>query len=791
MRLKKKIPAILSGLLGALLLLPVSPLLAEETAQTSPAVSESAERSPAASAAATPAATEQAASDVSTVATAATDTPLYSLQLFDEDQVLLLPRNTTSYWFRLPTAAQLGDNNILTLKITATETLLDSYSSLTLQLNGTPVSSTWIKPLLSDSAGSWTVSLPADLFRLDGSLNELQIISAQRSIEGDCADIDDPANWLTLSQDSSLSLDVLSYGQLPLNLVMNQLFDTAGLTANPAVTVVLPQDPAVSEVNALLNFNMGAGSQYTALNNLDETVLTGSLPDSSGPTVYMGQAGALSALGITVPDLAAEQGYLAVAGNAQDTSFTVSGADAAGLQKAVAFTTNGDKLAQLSGQDSVISTTLNQNTKRADAHDDGYYTLADFDYSNILLAGAFHQSTTLQLSQPESVVSGSDSYVEVHFRHSEALLADYSLMTAYINGEAITSIQLSDSNAENGTLKVKIPAAALQDNPIELKLEVYNYIGKIDCSKDYSDTAWTQINQDSLVYFADGSNALQPTLASFPSFDLPDTLQADDPQIALISTAELTASQLSSAALTAFRAGQNTGAALQWEYVNSVAEVSQKDSENLFFLTDNEAAADWPEALTAALPVVPLGNGQFSIQSGAGVTAEGLADKIVLEVIASPWNYSKKVYVVICPDRLNEQLYQLLSDRDQLAKLENQVALLDSAGQLVNVEPDVTAVSSTKVPLTPERVVDQVVRKTGFPKLALLLIGILLALLILLGIKVVRSKNRFEKAKEKMETINQEHISAEEEQDKPVTGSAVEKKDVSADSHDPDHFDLN
>ncbi|MDD4368876.1 MAG: cellulose biosynthesis cyclic di-GMP-binding regulatory protein BcsB [Oscillospiraceae bacterium] len=777
MRLNKKIPTILAGVFSALLLLPATPLLAKETAATTTAAAASE--------------TEQPAATQQPVTTAATASSAYALQLFAEDQVLLLPRNTTSYWFRLPTGAELGDDNVLTLKITATDTLLDSYSSLTLQLNGTPVSSTWIKPLLNDLAGTWTVSLPAELFRLDGSLNELQIISAQRSIEGECADIDDPANWLTLSQASSLSLDILNYGQLSLGQVMNQLFDTASLTANPAVTVVLPQDPDASAVRVLLNFNMGAGSQYPALSTLDETVLTGRLPDLAGPTLYLGQSDALSALGIKLPALAAEQGYLAVEGNAQTTSFTVSGADAAGLQKAVAFTSNGAQLAQLSGQDSVITTALSQNTKSADYHEDGYYTLADFDYSNILLAGAFHQSTTLQLAQPESVISGSDSYVEVHFRHSEALLADYSVMTAYINGEAVTSIQLSDSNAENGTLKVKLPESALQDNPVELKLEVYNYIGKIDCSKDYSDTAWTQINQDSLVYFANGTNALQPTLASFPAFALPDTLQADDPQIAFISTDALSEAQLSSAALMAFRAGQNTGAALQWEYVQTVAEVSQKNSENLLFLTDNEAAADWPEELTASLPVVPLGNGQFDLQSDAGVTAEGLADKIILEVVASPWNYSKKVYVVICPDHLSDQLYELLSDQTKLAKLQNQVALIDNTGRLTNVESDTTAVSSTKVPLTPARVVDQVVSKTGFPKLALLLIAILLILLALLIVKVVRSKNRFEKAKEKMEMINQEQLSAASNPAAPAAKADSEKKALPGDRHDPDHFDLN
>lgn len=699
--------------------------------------------------------------------------------LFTQPQSLKLPHNTTSLWFMIPKGTKLGSKCSLSLKMAVAGTLLNDYSSATLLINDVQISSIHILDVIHKNGGCWTVSIPANRLKTDGTLNELRIVTAQRSILGDCADIDNPSNWVTLQENSCLDLDVLQMGDPDLNTALPYLFNRVDQINRTNAEFVLPFGANYDARAAMLTVASAIGAEYPAKDNVNFTVSQGSSASEEKNRIYIGLGSHQPQSTMTIPTLSAGNGYLAVAKNGSSNDFCVSGADAVGLAKAAAFFTNSKYLAQLSGSSAVVSTDLRNKAVGFTKKPDGYYSLSDFGYGTASLAGAFHQNITYALKQPEAIRSGSDSYVEIHFRHSTALVADTSLLTVYVNDVAIDSIQLSDSNASGGTIKAKIPANALENGTINIKVECYNYLGKIDCSKDYYDTAWTVVDKSSVVYFEPGNSSLRPTMQQFPTFDTQATSSAHTAILSLPQNASKYL--LGAAAELVCRAGQNTGAAYRWEYTDALPASSDKASSDILIMGSNDSVAI-PGEVAKLLGVVPHGNNNFAIAGAASVTAEALQNKIVVQTVRSPWNFSRKVYVVTYPSSMESQLKQFVTDRNSLNKFSGSMVLVDAKGTVTTIS-STSAEITDKIPLTMDRVVGRVVQVTGIPRVGLLIILMCILIIIFLIIKALSNHLRFSNAKKKMNIINANVVKIST----PEASLPSNDKEAAAEPDDFDH----
>lgn len=693
---------------------------------------------------------EAAAKAINTDAAPKVTGETIQVPLFTEPQALKLPHNTTSYWFMIPNGTKLGSNCSVSLQIAITGTILHDYSSMTLLINDVPISSMRILDTIHNKEGVWTVPIPVERLKTDGTLNELRIATAQRSILGDCADIDNPSNWVTLKENSTLNLNVLQMGDPSLSTALPYFFNRIDQSNQANAEFVLPNNADANTRASMLTVASAIGSQYPSKNNVQFAVSQGNSANEDPNRIYIG-IGSQQPQGIaTIPSLNTGNGYLAVAKDSGHYNFSLFGADATGLSKAAAFFTNSTYLTQLSGSSAVISTDLRNKAKGITKKEDGYYALSDFGYDTVNLAGAFHQEANFVLKQPDTMRSGSDSYVEIHFRHSTALVADTSLLTVFVNNVAMNSVQLSDSNAASGTIKATIPASALEKSTVNIKVECYNYLGKIDCSKDYYDTAWTVVDKDSTVYFEPGNSSLRPTLQQFPVFDLQT---GNTVHTAILSLPQSTSgAMLETASELACRAGQNTGEAYRWEYTNGLEACADKASSDILIMGSNDNVAI-PDAVAKVLDVVPHGNNDFTIANSASVTKEALQNKIVVQVVRSPWNFARKVYVLTCPTSMESQLKQFVTNRDGLSKLSGYMALIDEKGTVTSITAAATE-TADQVPLTFDRVVGQIVRFTGIPKVGLLIILVCIVIIILLIIKSLRNRSRFANAKKKIEITN-------------------------------------
>jgi hypothetical protein len=441
--------------------------------------------------------------------------------------------------------------------------------------------------------------------------------------------------------------------------------------------------------------------------------------------------------------LSASEGFLAV----EDNKVLITGKDEIGLDKAVEFFSNRTYLDQILEEQLIIVSNINDN----DANDmipneTGFYRFKDFGYETVNLKGAFHQRATFYFRQPSGIVSGEESYVNLKFAHSKALLSDNSLLTIYFNNVACDSVKLSASNAEGGNLKVKIPKDVRSDETIEIRIEVYNYLGKIDCSKDFSDTAWTVIDKGSEIYFEPNDKGVIPTLRGFPYFSRFYNNANSDVLIGMPTYYDT--ELLNIISILSTRMGQMSGNAFDYLVSGSSDIISKNDrNRNMIFIGSFDELR-LPEEISRTLGVVPHKE-SFLINNKLALSSEVLKSKMIFQVARSPWNFDKKIYVIAYDKSIQTYVAKFLEDRKLFSELDKQISIVDIQGGIVNYtfEAQYTE-EDNKVPLTLERIKYVVEENSDIP-LWILSIGVIFIFIgVLILIKVIRNKGRFKKAAE-------------------------------------------
>ena len=648
----------------------------------------------------------------------------YRIHLFTDPVVIKLPRATTSYWFFVPEGTEIEDAEIC-LYLETSATLLEDYSTATIEVNGIAVESLNLVEFVENKGEIWEIRIPVEWLKTDGTLNEISIITAQRSILGECADIDNPANWLVISKESYLLLTILREGHTHLdNLypLISTGFEFAGSDAD-------------AEFSAALSIASAIGGNYPYKDIDHMTVSDG---DSSSDNHFVINAD--SSTNPALPELMAGEGYLGVSYD-DGAVIDVAGGQASGLTNAVRTFSDISLLSQFSTDNAVIRHTPVHKVSSLPSREDGHYTLEDFNYTDIDLAGAFHQQTTYTVYQPDGVMGGPGSYFEVHFRHSDALLSDTSLLTVHFNGVPASSIQLSRTNTENGSLRVTIPQEVLARGTFEIGIDVYNYLGKIDCSKDWYDVAWTVIDSDSVLYYEPSDVTVIPSLNRFPSvfgeqmiLSIPENSSADVKEAMLMLAA---------------RNSQNTRSIPEYYAANDVEKLEKKDANMI--IAGSRRDINLPESVAKELYIAPQSDG-YSVKNGVNVMPEALSDKIIVQAVRSPYDYKRIIYVIMWPDASYEQaLLEFASDKKSVYQLSGELALIGPDGA---VSMSAAEQAEAAIPLSPELVVNKVVRQTGIPKIGLGIILLLIVIIIFLIIRAARKKNRFESAQKKMAETN-------------------------------------
>jgi hypothetical protein len=693
----------------------------------------------------------------------------YDIQMFTEDQSFNMPKNEASYFFNIPKEAQLSKDLYLDVHYAVSNTLIDNLSNMSVNINGAPIETKWIHDVKKMSPDWWKVSIPVDKLKI-GAINEVSIQSNHRSIEGDCADIDNPSNWVTIYKDSKLHLSTDKLKSPYIGDFYAQYFENFANKQAIAADFVLPKTEDKNAISALLKLSSSVGNIYSDRAIVNYNVRNSSEGKQSDQNkILIGNISEWQQnanLILPKEKLQKDQGFLSITDSTKESPYyetVVSGENNVGLNKAVDFMTNNTILSQIKDKSLVIDSQVDNKYNKFTQSKKGMYRFSDWGYGNINLAGVFHKKSTVSFVQPNGLQGGSGSYINLKFKHSKLLLSDRSLINIYINGQIMGSEKLSNSNADGGNLKVTIPESALRKPVIKVDIECYNYIGKVDCSKDYYDSAWTLIDSDSEIGLMSGKAGVQPSLDTFPFFNM--NSENKQPKIVIGFSKEINDNYLQIASTIATRAGQNSKQVFNWDVYGDNLKKAQKEDNMIFIGSFNDIKL--PSMIKNELPILPLGNNKFKIKEGLQVVPETLKNKIVIQAIRSPWNFYKCVYVVAYDNDDNLKiLKEVLNNTEDLWKMQNQVSIIDNTKEFHNML--IYDSKDNKVPVTAASIIQWIQNKTGFPWWVLLVSLALIVYGVITIIRLRKSKNQFKDIANKMKKEEGFNSDEEVEEDKEI-----------------------
>lgn len=704
----------------------------------------------------------------------------YDIQIFANDQKFDMPKNVSSYFFNISKGAELNEDCYIDLHYKVSDTLINNLSNIIISINGTPIDTKWVNYIKESSPDWWRISIPRDKLKI-GAINEIAIQSNQRSIEGDCADIDNPSNWITLYNDSKIHLSIKSLSAPLLKDFYSLYFENFMDKKTLDSEFILSEIKDKNSIEILLKVSSSIGNLYSDRSLINYEVKDNGLGENNNKNkVVIGKINDLlnyNSLKLVLPKdkLKSNQGFLSISDASKEKPYyktVISGEN----KKAVDFISNNNLLNKIESNSLEIDSQIENKYSGFSQNKEGYYKFSDWGYSDINLAGAFHQKASFSFVQPNGLQSGSGSYINVKFKHSKLLVSDRSLLTVYINGKVIDSEKLSNSNADSGNLKINIPENALKQTIIKVDINCYNYIGKIDCSKDYYDSAWTAITADSEVYLSPGKVGIPPSLENFPFFI--KTTESKQHSPVMIFPKEINNKYLEIASTIASRAGQNSKQAFNWSIVKEDENLTKDQKENDMIFIGAFNNIKLPKEIKTELPIVPMGNNKFNIKEGLQVVPETLKNKIVIQVVISPWNFYKRIYVVTYDNKDNlNSLKDILSNTDYLGQMGKQISIIDNSKDIYNISFNID--ENNKIPITTQSIVELIENKTGLPLWIILIILILLIIGIISVIRLRKIKNQFKDAVNKIR--REEGFSSDENESDDIL---IEKSNLKENSID-------
>jgi cellulose synthase operon protein B len=453
----------------------------------------------------------------------------------DEVQGVLVSRQ---YDVNLPLNWELTEPAKITLRFSHSPSL-NTHSSVVADWNGTRIGST----LLDDSNvtdGQLLLEVPSGL--LQPGFNQLSVEFFMGIRDDFCEDFDNPAVWAVVHSSSSFNMSyVMQSPDVNLYGYPERLIDPSPLVQND-ITLVLPEDPAIAELNAaaLVSAKLGQFADWRTL-NLNAIPLDEVSEETKGNLIFVGMAAQLAeANPILVPGMSVSGGLEDEAGKAiasdagvlwlqaspaADGSMwlSVTGVDEAGLEKAAGAFATTSLFDRYSGSLAVI-VDVPDVSEDVDSTSDLVYTLADLGYSDIVSRGNRQQSSYLNIPIQTVFDSLGDASLVLRFSHSEVLNEDRSSMDILLNDVPVSSIKLSDSNAENATEAINIPLRLfkLGDNTLTIvsNIQVTNSVveSTLYCTDEYYSDSWLTIDSNSTLTFPSGVSQYSASLTGYPGF---------------------------------------------------------------------------------------------------------------------------------------------------------------------------------------------------------------------------------------------------------------------------------
>ena len=435
----------------------------------------------------------------------------------------------------------------LNLVYTKSELLDVNYSTITVFINGEPVSS---KRLDGDRKyqDKWQVNIPKELVK--SGYNSISIKAYKTISDKICRDDSNTANWLVIHKQSDIELNYSLKSNSNEIKDYNSIFTNIGNEEYVDTTFVLPDKYNSNELSSIMNLSLNMGQKLKADNFKLDVKLKSNLKEYNNNIIYVGGINDTSTdfLNLLSNDEKNQAKNKAVIKqvispfNKDKRMILIISDNSKALKNATKLICNNELLNELNSNSFIIDETKDVSDIKKDTKNK--LTLNDLGYNDFLLKGPFSQETNFDVSIPKNKISTAGSILNLKFRYAKNLDFGRSLVTVYVNDKPISSKKLSLEKADNDNLEVNLPTDVLGKNYYKIKVVFNLELKDLMCVTRDTDNPWAYILDSSFIKFDFKDN----NSLNFKSYPYPfiDNQQAND--INVVVSKNLNSSDLSNIA---------------------------------------------------------------------------------------------------------------------------------------------------------------------------------------------------------------------------------------------------
>lgn len=445
----------------------------------------------------------------------------------------------------------------LNLVYTKSELLDVNYSTITVFINGEPISS---KRLDGDRKyqDKWQVNIPKELVK--PGYNSISIKAYKTISDKICRDDSNTANWLVIHKQSDIELNYSLKSNSNEIKDYNSIFTNIGNEEYVDTTFVLPDKYNSNELSSIMNLSLNMGQKLKADNFKLDVKLKSNLKEYNNNIIYVGGTNDTSTdfLNLLSNDEKNQAKNKAVIKqvispfNKDKRMILIISDNSKALKNATKLICNNELLNELNSSSFIIDETKDVSDIKKDTKNK--LTLNDLGYNDFLLKGPFSQETNFDVFIPKNKISTAGSSLNLKFRYAKNLDFERSLVTVYVNDKPISSKKLSLEKADNDNLEVNLPTDVLGENYYKIKVVFNLELKDLMCVTRDTDNPWAYILDSSFIKFDFKDN----DSLNFKSYPYPfiDNQQAND--INVVVSKDLNSSDLSNIANIIGSMGRDT-----------------------------------------------------------------------------------------------------------------------------------------------------------------------------------------------------------------------------------------
>lgn len=624
---------------------------------------------------------------------------------FDKDIKMSGVISSTDKFFNVEDNWTVEDAKI-NLVLTKSELLDIDYSTVTVLINDTPISSEKLDGN-KEYKKELSISIPKDL--IQNGYNKITVKAYKTISDVVCRDDANTANWLVIHKESNIDVQ---YSYKSVQNILSQFNNTYLKEDNGSrltTSILVPDNYSSAELSAGMIFSANFGEKkkyddfsfefntYSNLKNKNDNIIfIGKGTDSPTDILKLFNDNEKSLLNDNCIIKQVESPF-----NKDSKMLIIMSNDDELLIKGSKLITSNDLIKNLN-QSSIVINKNNDINDLVSTEGEGRIYLKDLGYENLIVKGPFTQEIILDLNIPKDKVVAEGSKIKFDIRYAENLDFDRSLMTVYLNDTPIGSKRLYIDKADNDTFEATIPSDLLGKSYYQVKVAFDLNVKDLQCVTRDVDNPWAYIVNTSYIQFDyEDNNEL-----TFSNYPYPFVLDDNFNDLKIIVPDIMTSTDLNNISNIVSFMGRDTKYNLGNIEIIKASEFNKNDNKSNIIIYGTPNTNNILKDINSKLNL--KFNDDFSgFESNEKIKFIGEYSSQIasIQLIKSPYNSDFGAMVITATDNNDLNLAEkYLNDLSLTKSLKGDTVVIDRNGSVedlyYNIEEKVDEIANEKVQIS-------------------------------------------------------------------------------------------